>query len=435
MTARDRFSVLARRLPPRRTIRLRLTAIYGGLFLISGAALLALTYAFVNRLTSRVESYTYVGPGGRHAGFLVAGQSTGAHRVPLTSGPKGKALMALAADQHAAEMHQFLAYCAVALAVIAALSLALGWLVAGRALRPVRTITTAAREISATSLHRRLALAGPDDELKELGDTFDGLLGRLESFVRAQQQFVANASHELRTPLAWQKAIVQVALADPDADSESLRAAHEQVLVSAGQQERLIEALLTLTRGQAGTQRRDHIDLAVVAEHAVLTRGPEAVRRGIELRTRIRAAPTTGDPRLVERLVANLVDNAMRYNVPGGHVEVASQTEAGRATITVANTGPHIQPDQVGRLLLPFQRLGRDRTNSGDGHGLGLSIVEAISAAHGAALSLRPRDAGGLEAAVSFPLSESCDPGKAGEPAGDPSPAGRPRSSQLARLG
>jgi signal transduction histidine kinase len=159
------------------------------------------------------------------------------------------------------------------------------------------------------------------------------------------------------------------------------------------------------------------------------------VRRGIELSSRLRAARTTGDPKLAERLVANLVDNAMRYNVPGGHVEVATGTEAGRATITVVNTGPQVPPDQVDRLLLPFQRLGRDRTNSGDGHGLGLSIVEAISTAHGATLSLRPRDAGGLEVAVSFPLSESCDPGKAEKPAGDPSPTGRPRRAQLARLG
>jgi signal transduction histidine kinase len=413
VTVRERFASLAvRGLSPRRTIRLRLTAIYGGLFLVSGAALLAVTYAFVNRLTSRVESFA--GQRGRFT-FGLAGASVSAPRAPATGSPKMKELMALAASQHAGEMHQFLAYCAVALAVIAALSLALGWFVAGRALRPVRTITAAAREISATSLHRRLALAGPDDELKELGDTFDDLLGRLESFVRAQRQFVANASHELRTPLAWQKAIVQVALADPDADSESLRAAHEQVLVSAGQQERLIEALLTLTRGQAGTQRRDHIDLAVVAEHAVLTREPEAVRRGIELRSRLRAAPVTGDPGLVERLVANLVDNAIRYNVPGGHVEVATQTEAGRAMITVANTGPQVPPDAVDRLLLPFQRLGRDRTDNRDGHGLGLSIVAAISAAHGATLSLRPRAAGGLEVTVSFPLSESRDPGQPGQ--------------------
>jgi signal transduction histidine kinase len=343
---------------PRRTIRLRLTAVYGGLFLVSGAALLVVTYGFVNRLTSRTESYWYTGPGGRWAGFGVSGPNLGAHRAPSAASPKTKELMALAAGQHVGEMHQFLAYCAVALALIAALSLALGWFVAGRALRPVRTITAAAREISATSLHRRLALAGPDDELKELGDTFDGLLGRLESFVRAQRQFVANASHELRTPLAWQKAIVQVALADPDADSASLRAAHEQVLVSAGEQERLIEALLTLTRGQAGTQRRDHIDLAVVAEHAAATREPEAARREIELRSRLRAAPTAGDPGLVERLVANLVDNAVRYNVPGGRVEVATDTEAGRAAITVANTGPQVPPDAVGRL--PRCRFARE---------------------------------------------------------------------------
>lgn len=434
MTARERFSKFAAEgLSPRRSIRVRLTAIYGGLFLASGAALLAVTYAYVNKVTSRVESY--VGTRGRFTFGFASMSPGGVHGAPSTASPQTKELMALAARQHAGEMHEFLAYCGVALAVIAALSLALGWFVAGRALRPVRTITATAREISATNLHRRLALAGPNDELRELGDTFDDLLGRLESFVHAQRQFVANASHELRTPLAWQKAIVQVALADPDADSESLRAAHEQVLVSAAQQERLIEALLTLTRGQAGTERSDPIDLAVVAERAVLTRESEAALRGIELRSRLGAAPTTGDPRLVERLVANVVDNAMRYNVPGGHVEVVTETEAGLAAITVANTGPQVSPDDVDRLLLPFQRFGPDRTNSRDGNGLGLSIVEAISTAHGATLSLRPRDTGGLEVAVSFPLSESRDPSKAEQPAGDPAPIDRPQRAQLARLG
>jgi signal transduction histidine kinase len=434
VTARKSFSNLASQgLSARRTIRLRLTAIYGGLFLASGAALLAVTYAYVNKVTSRVESY--VGTRGRFTFGFASMSPGGVHGAPSTASPQTKVLMALAARQHAGEMHQFLVYCGVALAVIAALSLALGWFVAGRALRPVRTITATAREISATNLHRRLALAGPNDELRELGDTFDDLLGRLERFVHAQRQFVANASHELRTPLAWQKAIVQVALADPDADSESLRAAHEQVLVSAAQQERLLEALLTLTRGQAGTERSDHIDLAAVAELAVLTRESEAVHRGIELRSRLRAAPTTGDARLVERLVANIVDNAMRYNVPGGHVEVTTGTEAGLATITVANTGPQVRPDQVDRLLMPFERFGPDRTNGREGNGLGLSIVEAISTAHGATLSLRPREAGGLEVAVSFPLSESRDPSTAEHSAGDPAPIDRWRRAQLARLG
>jgi signal transduction histidine kinase len=430
VTARERFSKLAAAgLSPRRSIRVRLTAIYGAVFLASGAALLAVTYAYVNKVTSRVESY--VGKKGRFSfGFASLGATV--HGASPPASPEAKALMALAASQHAASMHQFLVYCGVALAVIAAVSLALGWFVAGRALRPVRTITATAREISATNLHRRLALAGPNDELRELGDTFDDLLGRLESFVIAQRQFVASASHELRTPLAWQKAIVQVALADPDADSESLRAAHEQVLVSARQQERLIEALLTLTRGQAGTERSDDIDLAVVAELAVLTRESEAVHRGVELRSRLRAAPTSGDARLVERLVANVVDNAIRYNMPGGHVEVTTGTEGGLATITVANTGPQVRPDQVDRLLMPFQRLAPDRANGGDGNGLGLSIVEAISAAHGATLSLRPRDTGGLEVAVSFLASEPRS--TAEQCAGDPS-IDRGRRVELARLG
>ena len=231
----------------RRTIRMRLTLIYGGLFLICGAGLLAITYVLVSNATAGYFSST--GPNGFTVGGYVGSHGAKPRGGPpglQVNGPRAVALspgqaqavagqmQALAVSQHASELHQLLIYSGVALAIMAMMSVGFGWVMAGRVLRPLRTITAAARDISATSLHRRLALKGPDDELKELGDIFDDLLSRLEASFRSQRQFVANASHELRTPLAWQRTLVQVALADPGADAASLRAAHDRVLASGG---------------------------------------------------------------------------------------------------------------------------------------------------------------------------------------------------------
>jgi signal transduction histidine kinase len=373
---------------PRHTIRLRLTALYGGLFLLCGAGLLAITYLLVrNSIIS--YSFSFRAPqGGAMASGLSVAQA-----------------QALVADQRTSELHQLLVYSGLALAIMAVVSAALGWVVTSRALRPLRTITAAARDISVTSLDRRLSLGGPRDELKELADTFDDLLGRLEASFAAQRQFAANASHELRTPLAWQRALVQVALADPDADAESLRAAHHKVLASGAQQERIIEALLALTRGQAGLNKREPVDLAALAGHVLHARRSEIQDRQLDLRTVLAPALASGDPQLAERMIANLADNALRHNAPGGHVEVVTGIRNSRATLSVTNTGPAVPAAAIGRLLQPFQRLGADRTGHGDGLGLGLSIVQAIAQAHDAALVLRPRPGGGLHVEVSFPAA------------------------------
>ena len=206
----------------------------------------------------------------------------------------------------------------IALAIMAAVSMGLGWLIAGRVLRPLRTITTAARDISATNLHRRLALDGPDDEFKELGDTFDGLLGRLDASFQSQRQFVANASHELRTPLARLKTLAQVALADPDASVESLRAAHERVLASEQQLEGLIAALLNLASSERALDRREPVDLAAVTDEVLAARRHEIERRDLQLNATLDPARVEGNRQLIERLVANLIDNAIRHNMTGG---------------------------------------------------------------------------------------------------------------------
>jgi signal transduction histidine kinase len=369
---------------PRHSVRLRLTLLYGGLFLVSGAGLLGLTYVLV---VTRFRAFA-----------LYRGA------VPSSGTLPGQSLLEqIANQQHREALSGLLQGSGLALAAMTVISIGLGWLVAGRVLRPLRTITTAARRISASNLHERLDMNGPDDELKELGDTFDGLLGRLEVAFGAQRQFVANASHELRTPLARQRTIVEVALADPEPSIDSLQAACERVLAASEQQEKLIEALLTLARSQRGLDHWERIDLAVIVNEVMLSRQPEAQRRGISARTVLQPAPALGDPRLAERLVANLLDNALRYNLHGGWVQVTTHSRWGRAMLSVANTGPAVPPDQVGRLFRPFQRLGTDRTRSRDGLGLGLSIVNAIVEAHGAQIRARSLAGGGLEIQVRFP--------------------------------
>jgi signal transduction histidine kinase len=401
---------------PRRTIRLRLTALYGLLFTISGAALLVITNVLVRSATSggscHTESKGSVActiPGHYGKGFLTISGFSAAPRMKRVAARQVNALSRLANSQNATDLHNLLVYSWLALAIMAVLSVVLGWLVAGRVLRPLRTITTTARSISATNLHERLALGGPNDELKELGNTFDALLARLEQFIQSQRQFVANASHELRTPLAMQRTLIQLALTDPDATVGSLRAAHERVLASGAQQERLIEALLTLTRGQAGLTKRDPFDLAILAEQVLLTRESQARGRSIDLRSVLAPAPMTGDPRLVERLIANLVDNALAYNSNPGRIEVTTELRGGVAFLSVTNTGPVVDSGAVGRLTQPFERLAPERTGHGEGSGLGLSIVQAIVSAHKGSLTIHARRQGGLTVGVTFPSPDAAD--------------------------
>ena len=374
---------------PRNTIRLRLTLLYGGLFLVSGAVLLAITYVFVAHRFNNGNLFITTGNAG---GGIVGG-------VPGPGPPLGLTPSQVTVQAHRqsnAALHQLLIQSGFALGIMAFASIWLGWLVAGRALQPLRTITTAAREISAGSLHKRLALAGPDDELKQLGNTFDELLARLEASFEAQRQFVANASHELRTPLTLERAQIEVALADPDASVETLTEMAQRVLATNEQQERLIEALLTLSRSQRGLDRHEPINLADVVEDALAT----VDHSRLTVTSDLQPARTSGDPPLVERLAVNLVGNAVSHNVPRGWVSVRTATSKGRAVLVVENTGPLISPGEVDRLFQPFQR--RDRTGA-NGRGLGLSIVKSIAAAHDASVAAEPLADGGLRITVGFP--------------------------------
>jgi signal transduction histidine kinase len=290
----------------------------------------------------------------------------------------------------------------VALAVMVLVSFLFGWLIAGRYLRPLRTITATARDISATNLHRRLSLGGRRDEFGDLADTLDDLFARLEASFASQRNFVANASHELRTPLTAERALLQVALSDPESSVDSLRETCGEVLRLGEQQERLIAALLTLATGERGLDRRSSVDLAEVAADVLSERAGLASRAGVRVEQVLAPAMVSGDPSLLRSLVANLVDNAIRHNVRGGFVAVSVGIDSGRALLAVSNTGAVIPADEVPLLFEPFQRLGARRT-SRDGHGLGLAIVRAIAVTHGAEVIARPRREGGLDINVAFP--------------------------------
>jgi signal transduction histidine kinase len=428
--------------PPRRSARLRLTVMYGAAFLVCGAAVLGV-YAYLiyahdrHELSSgqfspaaasaatatlnrkvpiadvhRAGSYDVVPIPVPSADVHQAGRyDTISFSVPVAVAKRQTPALTAAQDkQLLADVRakidwaslEVLTICAGVLAVIAVAAAAIGWFIAGRVLRPLRTITTTARRIAASSLHERLDLHGPDDELKELGDTLDNLFARLEASFAAQRRFAANASHELRTPLTRERALLQVTLADPASTAEDWRAVSRELLASNAEQERLIEALLTLANGEAGAAEREPLDLAAITSAAIATTRPAIGRFGLNVHAEIQPAILEGDPLLVQQLVTNLIDNAVRHNIRGGDVRVATGTSDGHAVLSVTNSGQVVPPAEIDRLFQPFQRLGPRPARRDGGHGLGLSIVRAIATAHGATIAARARPGGGLTVEVTF---------------------------------
>jgi signal transduction histidine kinase len=277
-----------------------------------------------------------------------------------------------------------------------------GWLVAGRVLSPLSAITRAARRMSDERLGERIDLPGPRDELRELADTIDDMLDRLAESFDTQREFIANASHELRSPLTVIRSQVEVALANPDIDPDELRTTAEAVLEAALRTEALLDGLMVLARSQRGLVTHDRLDLADVARSAARGASREAREARVGLRLDLRAAPAAGDRRLLERVVANLIENGIRHNAPGGFVHVATRPEAERTVLRVVSDGDHVDSGQADRLLEPFQRL--DRASPRRGSGLGLSIVRSVAHAHGGDVRLAPRARGGLEVEVSLPV-------------------------------
>jgi signal transduction histidine kinase len=395
-----------------------LTLLYGGLFLVCGAALLAVTYALVAHATvlngptvfaravNRPPTVTLPAPG-VHGPTVIQRTAPGTTLFPpfrkLLATKKGQQAVGLVlASQRGADLNQLEVESGIALGIMALISGLLGWFVAGRVLRPLRTMTATAQEISEANLHRRLAMPGPRDELRQLADTIDGLLARLEGAFDAQRRFVANASHELRTPLTAARALLEMVLTDPHANVATFRETCRQVLKENEYQEQLIDALLTLAQGQRGLDRHELVDLAEIVHRVVDARELDAAAYGVRVTTSISRALITGDPRLVERLVSNLVENAIRHNTTDGEVQINVYADPTSAVLEVTNTGSVVPAEAIDRLLQPFQRLSRSRTGHGDGLGLGLSIVAAVAGAHAAQLDVRPRDGGGLDVSVRF---------------------------------
>ena len=394
----------------RRPVRLRLTLVYSGLFLAAGAVLLAVTYGLVAQSLSTTPAAADTSPQAsqylnqalqlcKERGLDPVAMSKCEQTAEDSLNGLNKASLE---DQRSRTLAHLLDYSLAVLAALVFASTWLGWIVAGRALRPVHAITAAARRASEENLGERIALAGPPDELTELADTFDAMLGRLDAAFASQRRFVANASHELRTPLTVMRTAIDVTLAKPGRTPAQLEAMAVEVRHAADRAETLIEALLTLARSDRGTGPREPLDVAVLAEDALDAAAPAIRAHPVTVQAVLAPAPAVGDPVLVERLVTNLIDNAVRHNVPDGWIQVATGTREGMAFIDVANGGPLIPPELVPSLFEPFRRL-TDRDGSPDGMGLGLSIVQSVALAHRGQATARPRAAGGLEITVSLP--------------------------------
>ena len=389
---------MSRRL--RLTVRARLTVLYTGLFAVCGAIVVAVSYILVARLEPQGQGQQ------APASFLARCRSE-----QLSPHPNDRLLAKCSAyfqlqgarHQRNVTLSHLLQYSLITLAVVIALAAILGWIAAGRALRPVHRITAAARAASERNLSARVALRGPRDELQELAETFDEMLDRLQAAFEGQNRFIANASHELRTPLAVMRATVDVVLDNPTSTPDDLRDMATDIRAAVDHAEHLIGALLILARNDRGLTVRDEVDLATVAEDVLDT----ASLRDRRVHATLEPAVISGDPVLVERLVANLVDNAVRYNTADGDIWVNTRTVAGKSHLTVANTGPPISPADADRIFQPFQRLN-DRT-SHEGFGLGLTIVASIAGVHGGTANARPRDDGGLSLTVALPSAASLD--------------------------
>ena len=396
---------------PRLTVRARLTLLYTGLFAACGAVIVAVSYILMARLptSGQEQQPTRVLVGGRlRNGTDVpdsilaqcqAQQNPGYPDKPALSQCVSLLEQQGAQHQQTLTLSHLLQYSLITLAVVLALAAVFGWIFAGRVLRPVQQITMAARAASEHNLSARVALRGPRDELRELAQTFDDMLGRLQAAFESQQRFMANASHELRTPLAVMRTTIDVVLGNPDSTPDDLRGMAVDNRAAVDHAEHLIGALLLLARNERGLTIREDVDLATTAEDVL----DFADVGDCRVHATLEPAVISGDPVLSMRLVANLVDNAARYNVPGGDIWITTRGTADGSQLTVANTGPVIGASEAGRIFQPFERLS-DRT-SHDGFGLGLAIVASIAAVHGGTAAALPRPDGGLCVTVTIPAT------------------------------
>ncbi|WP_435208619.1 sensor histidine kinase [Streptomyces sp. bgisy034] len=380
----------------RPTIRIRLTLLYGGMFLIAGILLLSIIYLLAAQAINTGNEPLFKIVGG--AELKVTSDNCPAinNASNLTYPQFNDAVSACIDDQRRVALDDLLSRSLLALLGLAIIAFAFGYAMAGRVLSPLGRITRTARAVAGSDLSRRIELDGPDDELKELADTFDDMLERLQRAFTAQQRFVGNASHELRTPLAINRTLLEVHLSDPNAPVE-LQQLGKTLLATNERSEQLVEGLLLLARSDNQIVERKPVDLAEVAEQAVDQVHAEAEVKGVVIRGEQKTAVVQGNGVLLERIALNLVQNAVRYNVPeDGWVEVTTEVQHGQAVLVVSNTGPVVPAYEIDNLFEPFRRLRTERTGSDKGVGLGLSIVRSVVRAHGGHISAQPREGGGL---------------------------------------
>ncbi|MER5628940.1 sensor histidine kinase [Streptomyces nitrosporeus] len=382
----------------RPTIRIRLTLLYGGMFLIAGILLLSIIYMLAAQALDVGSDLPFE---------VVNGQvSSEVCDLPTKATPEAfnDALNACANQQRDHALDTLLNRSLLALVGLSVIAFAFGYAMAGRVLSPLGRITRTARRVVGTDLTRRIELDGPDDELKELADTFDEMLDRLERAFTAQQRFVGNASHELRTPLAINRTLLEVHLSDPEAPPE-LHQLGRTLLATNERSEQLVEGLLLLARSDNQIVERKPVDLAEVAGRAIDQTRAEAATRGVEIRGERAPAVVQGNGVLLERIALNLVQNAVRYNTAeDGWVEVGTELQHGQALLTVSNTGPVVPAYEIDNLFEPFRRLRTERTGSDKGVGLGLSIARSVARAHGGRIIAEPREGGGLVMRVTLPV-------------------------------
>jgi signal transduction histidine kinase len=396
---------------PGRTVRVRLTALYGILFFVSGAVLLTLASGVAVLRSSSSLSRVVPAPNQALPGSALA--QAQAHIQALQA--QLQTLQSQTASQpgDGKLSRQLLFASLIALAIMTVISVALGWLVAGRALRPVREMTAAAQRISEDSLHERLALHGPKDELKELGDTIDGLLERLEVAFSSQRRFVANASHELRTPLTTMRAAIDVALAKPEPAPPRTVALAGRLRTELDRIDRLLEAFLVLARAQHRSMPGqavlplDYIVSSALADQAAAIRAMDLT---VQDPSSQGGAWVAGSPALLTRMVENVIDNAVCHNTQGGWIAITTRAHGGGVRLVVENGGQVLDDQQVAELSQPFRRLEADRIGTDNGSGLGLSIVAAIAEAHSGTLDLQARPGGGLRVCVDLPAASAAVP-------------------------
>jgi signal transduction histidine kinase len=406
---------------PGRTVRVRLTVLYALLFLFSGALLLAIASGVavgrssVTAAAVNPNAGSYPQQPGQASARIHMLQSEVARLQSQVAHLQSEVPSQPGQNQLA---HDLFISSLIALAIMTIVSAALGWLVAGRALRPVRQMTAAAQRISEDNLHERLAVTGPRDELKELGDTIDGLLARLEGAFAAQRRFVANASHELRTPLTTMRAALDVAVAKPEPAPPQTVALAARLRAELDRVDALLEAFLVLARAQHGNLPGwtalplDYLVGAALADQATAI---GARNLTVQDTSGPGGAWVTGSEALLSRLVENVIGNAVYHNADGGWIRITTQTDGSRASLVVENGGQVLEQQEVAELAQPFRRLGADRTGSDEGSGLGLSIVAAIAEAHGGTLDLQARDGGGLRVRVELPSADARPPTAEGE--------------------